>query len=63
MRFQPKRFTDSQAMPRTVRQLPRSTPQKVGKTAEFMFKIGTIKTKPASWKELFFPEVHALQGD
>ncbi|MEP6943201.1 MAG: ABC transporter substrate-binding protein [Betaproteobacteria bacterium] len=39
------------------------TPQKVGKTADFMFKIGTIKTKPASWTELFFPEVHALPGD
>jgi len=39
------------------------TPQKVGKTADFMFKIGTIKTKPASWSELFFPEVHALPGD
>ena len=39
------------------------TPQKVYKTAEFMYKIGTIKAKPASWKELFFPEVHDLQGD
>jgi len=38
-------------------------PQKVYKTAEFMNKIGTIKSKPASWKELFFPEVHRLQGD
>jgi NitT/TauT family transport system substrate-binding protein len=39
------------------------TPQKVGKTADFMYKIGTIKTKPSSWKDLFFPEVHALPGD
>ena len=39
------------------------TPQKVYKTAEFMAKIGSIKSKPASWKELFFPEVHGLQGD
>ena len=39
------------------------TPQKVYKTAEFMNKIGTVKSKPASWKELFFPEVHGLQGD
>jgi NitT/TauT family transport system substrate-binding protein len=38
-------------------------PQKVGKTADFMYKIGTIKTKPASWKELFFPEVQDLPGD
>ncbi|HTS22776.1 MAG TPA: ABC transporter substrate-binding protein [Casimicrobiaceae bacterium] len=39
------------------------TPQKVYKTAEFMYKIGTIKVRPASWQELFFPEVHALPGD
>jgi NitT/TauT family transport system substrate-binding protein len=39
------------------------TPQKVYKTAEFMSKIGSIKSKPASWKDLFFPEVHGLQGD
>jgi NitT/TauT family transport system substrate-binding protein len=38
-------------------------PQKVGKTADFMFKIGSIKTKPASWKDLFFPEVQNLPGD
>src|ERR1700730_13931200 len=28
------------------------TPQKVGATADFMYKIGSIKTKPASWKDL-----------
>jgi NitT/TauT family transport system substrate-binding protein len=39
------------------------TPQKVGATADFMYKIGTIKTKPTSWKELFFPEVQNTQGD
>jgi len=38
-------------------------PQKVFKTAEFMNRIGTVKRKPASWKDLFCPEVHALQGD
>jgi NitT/TauT family transport system substrate-binding protein len=38
-------------------------PQKVGKTADFMYKIGSIKTKPASWKDLFFPEVQNLPGD
>jgi NitT/TauT family transport system substrate-binding protein len=38
-------------------------PQKVYKTAEFMHKIGTVKRSPGSWKELFFPEVHGLQGD
>ena len=39
------------------------TPQKVYKTAEFMSKIGTIKSKPVLWKDLFFPEVHGLPGD
>lgn len=39
------------------------TPQKVYKTAEFMNKIGTVKHKPASVKELFFPEVQNLPGD
>ena len=38
-------------------------PQKVGKTADFMHKIGAIKNKPSSWKDLFFPEVHNLPGD
>ena len=39
------------------------TPQKVYKTAEFMNKIGTVKRKPASVKDLFFPEVQNLPGD
>jgi NitT/TauT family transport system substrate-binding protein len=39
------------------------TPQKVGKTADFMHKIGTIKNQPASWKDLFFPELKNLPGD
>jgi len=38
-------------------------PQKVGKTADFMYKIGSVKSKPATWQELFFPEVHNLPGD
>jgi NitT/TauT family transport system substrate-binding protein len=38
-------------------------PEKVGKTAAFMAKIGTIKEAPQSWADLFFPEVHTLEGD
>ncbi|MEO7727146.1 MAG: ABC transporter substrate-binding protein [Burkholderiales bacterium] len=38
-------------------------PEKVFKTAEFMGKIGSIKDKPASWKDLFFPEAHNLPGN
>ena len=39
------------------------TPHKVFKMIEFMHHIGSVKTKPASWKDLFFPEAHALDGD
>ena len=38
------------------------TPKSTMKTAEFMAKVGTIREKPSSWKDLFFPNVHALQG-
>ena len=37
-------------------------PAKVQQTAEFMAKIGTIPKAPASWKEMFFPEVQGLSG-
>jgi NitT/TauT family transport system substrate-binding protein len=39
------------------------TPMKVGKLFDFMARIGTIKTTPANWKDLFFPEAHGLPGD
>jgi NitT/TauT family transport system substrate-binding protein len=39
------------------------TPEKVFKTAEFMARIGSVKDKPASWKDMFFPEVHNLPGN
>jgi NitT/TauT family transport system substrate-binding protein len=32
------------------------------KTAEFMAKVGTIKDRPATWKDLFFPNVYNYQG-
>ena len=38
------------------------TPQNTMKYVEFMHRIGTIKVKPASWKEMFLPAVHALPG-
>jgi NitT/TauT family transport system substrate-binding protein len=37
-------------------------PQNVMAYANFMHKIGSIKTKPADWKEMFFPAVHGKQG-
>lgn len=37
-------------------------PESTMKYAEFMHAVGSIKAMPADWKELFFPEVHALPG-
>lgn len=31
--------------------------------ADFMHKIGRIKTQPESWKDLFFPSAHNLAGN
>jgi NitT/TauT family transport system substrate-binding protein len=39
-----------------------TTPQNVMKYVDFMLKTGAIKTRPDSWKDLFFPNVHGLQG-
>ncbi len=39
-----------------------TAPQNIMKFAEFMQKIGTIKAKPESWRDFFFPNVHALSG-
>jgi len=37
-------------------------PQNIMKYADFMFSTGSMKTKPASWKDLFFPNVHGTPG-
>ncbi|MGH8799119.1 MAG: ABC transporter substrate-binding protein [Casimicrobiaceae bacterium] len=39
-----------------------TTPQNVMKYVDFMLKIGSIKSRPDSWKDLFFPEAHKLPG-
>jgi NitT/TauT family transport system substrate-binding protein len=39
-----------------------TTPQNVMKYVDFMAKTGSIKVKPDSWKDLFFPNVHNLPG-
>jgi NitT/TauT family transport system substrate-binding protein len=39
-----------------------TTPQNVQKFADFMAKTGAIKTRPESWKDLFFPNAQALPG-
>lgn len=38
-------------------------PQNTFKYAQFMNEIGSLKNKPNSWKDLFFPEVHDLPGN
>jgi NitT/TauT family transport system substrate-binding protein len=37
-------------------------PKNIMKMVEFMQRTGTIKVKPASWKELFFPNMHNVPG-
>ncbi len=39
-----------------------AVPRNVRTVVDFMNRVGTIKVKPASWKDLFFPEAHALAG-
>ena len=39
-----------------------TTPVNVMTFVEFMNKVGRIKKKPASWKDLFFPNAHELKG-
>ena len=39
-----------------------TVPQNTMRYAEFMHSIGSIENLPASWQELFFPEVHDLPG-
>jgi NitT/TauT family transport system substrate-binding protein len=38
------------------------TPENTMKFADFMYKVGTLKHKAASWKDLYFPEEHNLPG-
>ena len=37
-------------------------PENTMKYAEFMHAVGSIKVKPASWQDLFFPELHDQPG-
>ena len=37
-------------------------PENAMKFADFMTEVGTLKTKPASWKDYFFPEIYDLKG-
>jgi NitT/TauT family transport system substrate-binding protein len=37
-------------------------PKNIMKMVDFMHSSGVIKVKPASWKELFFPNMHNVPG-
>jgi NitT/TauT family transport system substrate-binding protein len=39
-----------------------AVPEGTMRYAEFMSRIGTIKVKPASWKDLFFAPIQSAQG-
>jgi NitT/TauT family transport system substrate-binding protein len=39
-----------------------TTPQNTMKYVDFMYKVGAIKVKPASWKEMFFPDAQGVSG-
>ena len=39
-----------------------TTPENVGKYADFMQQIGSIRQRPATWKDVFFPEIHSAPG-
>ena len=38
-----------------------TTPQNIMKYVDFMYKTGTIKIKPDSWKDLFFPNAQSFR--
>jgi NitT/TauT family transport system substrate-binding protein len=39
-----------------------TTPNNTMKYVDFMYKIGSIKVKPDSWKDMFFPNAQDLSG-
>lgn len=39
-----------------------ATPTGTLQIAQFMFRTGSIKVEPKSWKDMFFPEIHDLPG-
>ena len=38
------------------------TPHATMKWVNFMAKVGRLKNPPDSWKDLFWPEIHDLDG-
>jgi NitT/TauT family transport system substrate-binding protein len=57
--YQPDELVEMISKPNTVYgPVPHATMQ----FAEYMAKTGLLKSKPASWKEIFFSDVHQLPG-
>jgi NitT/TauT family transport system substrate-binding protein len=38
------------------------TPENTMKYADFMSSVGTLKAKPATWKDYFFPDIYDVNG-
>jgi NitT/TauT family transport system substrate-binding protein len=59
-----KRFTQAEIVELLANPDYRFTvvPEGIMKYASFMQSTGALKRKPADWKDLFFPNVHALPG-
>jgi NitT/TauT family transport system substrate-binding protein len=38
------------------------TPKKIMAYAEFMARTGVIPSKPDTWKDLFFEDIHTMPG-
>src|SRR5262249_10744481 len=38
------------------------TPHRVQRTFEFMYRVGRVKSRPSSWKDLFFEDAHRSGG-
>jgi NitT/TauT family transport system substrate-binding protein len=40
-----------------------TSPESVMKYAAFMAEVGSIKVKPNSWQDMFFPDIHGVPGN
>ena len=63
-------FTKSKLAPEFIEEMMRNpeirftmAPEGTMKFAAFLHKVGRIKELPASWKDMFFPEIHHLPGN
>jgi len=63
------RFTKSKLDPAFIEEMMNDpdirftmAPEGTMQFARFLNKVGTIKSMPADWKDMFFPEIHNLKG-